>query len=255
MKPTSLTGLRVLICRPANQAKPLSRGLEAVGAEVVSVPLIVISDPDDGGAALRSAMSGLGVGDWLVLTSPNGAARAAAAITLPDGVKVAAIGPGTAKRASEEGIPIHLVPRQSIAEGLLEEFPTPRQHSGRVVLARAAVARSTLPDGLREAGWDVMDVPAYRTTAVPLTTEQRRSAVSADAVVFTSSSTVERLVDEVGAGAVPPLIASIGPATTDTAVRRGLNVAVQAAEHTIEGVITALCEHIAAVAECTTPQY
>ena len=243
--PKPLAGLRIVVCRPREQAQPLVDGLTAAGAEVVSAPVIAIIDPADGGAALRDAMARLGRGDWLVITSPNGAERAAAAGPLPDGVNVAAIGPGTAARAAAVGLTVHLVPDRSIAEGLVQAFPSSASDGAGslVVLARAAVARSVLPDSLREAGWEVLDVAAYRNVGVRLSADQRRSVGASDGVVFTSSSTVKRLVAEVGAEAVPPLVASIGPATSATAAEHGLDVTVEAAEHTIDGVVAALVRH------------
>ena len=241
-----LAGLRIVICRPREQAKPLADGLAAAGAEVVSAPVIAIVDPPDGGAALRAAMARLGRGDWLVITSPNGAVRAAAAGPLSEGVNVAAIGPGTADRAVAAGLTVRMVPDRAIAEGLLQAFPAPDSDSDRrglVVLARAAVARSVLPDGLRAAGWDVLDVAAYRNVGVRLSQDQRRAVAASDGVVFTSSSTVKRLVVEVGTDAVPPLVVSIGPATSATAVEHGLEVTVEATDHTIDGVVAALVGH------------
>ena len=241
-----LAGLRIVVCRPREQARPLADGLAAAGAEVVSAPVIAITDPADGGAGLRAALGRLGPGDWLVVTSPNGAERAADAARgpLPEGVNVAAIGPGTAARAAAVGLTVRLVPDRSVAEGLVQAFPSPDPERGSlVVLARAAVARAVLPDSLREAGWEVLDVAAYRNLAAPLNDDQRRAVAASDGVVFTSSSTVERLVAEVGADAVPPLVASIGPATSATAAGHGLEVTVEAGRHTIDGVVAALVGH------------
>ncbi len=245
-EPEPLGGLRIVVCRPAEQAQPLVDGLAAAGAEVVAAPVITICDPADGGEGLRTALERLGPGDWLVVTSPNGAQRAADAAggPLPTGVNVAAIGPGTAARASAAGLAVRLVPDRSIAEGLVRAFPSPEPGRGSlVVLARAAVARPVLPDSLRAAGWQVLDVAAYRNVAAPLNDDQRRAVAASDGVVFTSSSTVDRLVAEVGAEAVPPLVASIGPATSATAAGHGLEVTVEASEHTIDGVVAALVGH------------
>ena len=266
-EPRPLAGLRIVVCRPRSQARPLVDGLGAAGAAVVAAPVIAIAAPDDGGAALRAALARLTAGDWLVVTSPNGADRVAAAGPVPGGASVAAIGPGTARRATELGLTVHLVPERSIAEGLLESFPTPDDGSppgppprrrpgpasrlagqpgrGLVVLARAVAARPVLPDGLRAAGWEVLDVAAYRTVGTGLTDDQRRDAAAADGVVFTSSSTVDHLVAEIGADSVPPLVASIGPATSATAARYGLDVTVEAVHHTIDGLVAALVAHAA----------
>lgn len=271
MKEQPLAGLRIVVCRPLGQAAELAELLEAAGAEPVSAPVIAVADPPDGGAALRSALSGLRAGDWLVVTSPNGATRVDEALAgdaggtlfddpgetavdgvgealsggVADGVRVAAIGPGTARAAAEAGLPVDLVPKRSVAEGLVEAFGAPSAEggSGRVVLARAEVARPALPDGLRAAGWEVDDVAAYRTVTQELTAEQRRQVAAADGVVFTSSSTVDRLVNAVGTDAVPPLVVSIGPATSAAAASYDLAVTVEAANHTIKGAVEALIVH------------
>ena len=245
MSEKPLEGLKVVVCRPRDQALPLANVLADEGAEIVHAPVIAIDDPADGGAELRASLEALMEGDWLVVTSPNGAARVAAALErdLPEGVNVAVIGPGTADRARAEGLPVGLVADRSVAEGLLEVFPAPESEGGSVVLARAEVARETLPDGLRAMGWDVTDVAAYRTVTAELTAAEKQKASAAEIVTFTSSSTVDRLVEQLGANSIPPLIVSIGPATSATVRRHDLEVAVEATDHTIPGLVEALIDH------------
>ena len=86
-------------------------------------------------------------------SSPRPTAPAGVLAGLPDaralgGVAVAAIGPGTADALADGNIRADLVPERFVAESLLEAFPAPPADGGRVLLARAAVARDTLPDGL-----------------------------------------------------------------------------------------------------------
>lgn len=244
-----LAGVQVVVTRPRAQAAPLIEALEAEGATAVPVPVIEIVDPDDRGVALQAALDALGPGDWLVLTSPNGAARVhrAAGEGVPIGVKVAAIGPGTQARAESLGITVDLVPDRAVAEGLVDVFPAPPAGGGRVVLARAEVARSTLPEQLRWRGWTVDDVAAYRTVSVDVDDEQRRRCRHADVVAFTSSSTVTHLLAGAGFDNLPPVVACIGPATAATARDAGLYVDVVAAEHTVPGLVAAIVDHIGEV--------
>ena len=239
-----LFGKRVVVTRTRAQASGLVGRLRELGAEPIELPVIAVGEPSDGGAGMRAALAGIATAEWLVFTSPNGVERAFAA--LPDvralgGVKVAAIGPGTAAALAERRVVADLVPRRFVAEGLLEVFPGPAGPApGRVVLARAAVARDVLPDGLRSLGWDVEVVEAYRTVpARPDATALARVA-GADAVTFTSSSTVTNFVAAVGVDAVPETVACIGPVTAATARDLGLTVAVEAAVHTIDGLVDAL---------------
>jgi uroporphyrinogen III methyltransferase/synthase len=238
-----LLGRRVVVTRPRDQAAALSARLRARGAEPVEAPVIEIGDPADGGAALSAAVERLATYDWVVVTSANGARRLLAAMhdaRALGGVRVAAIGSATAAALKEGNIVADLVPEAFVAESLLAALPDPPPGGGRVLLARAAVARDVLPAGLSERGWSVDVVEAYRTVECRLDDALRDEVRTADVVTFTSSSTVERLVAEVGLDAMPPLVASIGPVTTATAERLGLQVSVEAREHTIAGLVDAL---------------
>ena len=68
-------------------------------------------------------------------------------------------------------------------------------------------------------------------------------------MLFTSSSTVDSMVELLGADAAEILarvtLASIGPVTTRTAARHGLEVAVTAETYTVEGLLDALEKHYA----------
>jgi uroporphyrinogen III methyltransferase/synthase len=153
---------------------------------------------------------------------------------------VAAIGPGTAAALATGGIKADLVPERFVAESLVEVFPEPGVDGGRVLLARAAVARDVLPDGLRALGWEVEVVDAYRTVPAAISDEQRALAATAEIATFASSSTVDHFVAAFGAAAVPPVVACIGPVTGVTARRHGLAVAVEAPVHSIDGLVGAL---------------
>ena len=235
--------LRVVVTRPREQAASLVEALERHGAEPIVVPTIAIEDPPDGGLALRAGLRSLRADDWVVITSPNGAARVGAVVAespLAPGVKVAVVGPGTRARAEAEGLSVDLMPDDAIAEGLVARFPARPASGGRVVLARAEVARETLPVQLTLMGWNVDDVVAYRTVAVEVDDAGAAACAAADAVAFTSGSTVEGLVAAVGAAGLPPTVFAIGPATAEVATGLGVDVDVVAAEHTIPGLVDSI---------------
>jgi uroporphyrinogen III methyltransferase / synthase len=239
-----LFGRRVVVTRAREQASSLVGLLRRLGADPIEVPTIRIEDPHDGGAALRRAATAMASYEWVVLTSANGARR------LLDiardgrdfgGVRLAAIGPGTADVLRHANLVADLVPERFVAESLLEAFPGPRgDGSGRVLLARAEVARDVLPAGLEAMGWEVDVVDAYRTTAVEVDAAARAAIAEAEVITFTSSSTVERFLEAVGPGLVPPVVACIGPVTAATARRHGLHVHVVAPVHTIDGLVDEL---------------
>ncbi len=83
-------------------------------------------------------------------------------------------------------------------------------------------------------------VEAYRTVPARPSDEALAAAAKADAVAFTSASTVTNYVDAAGLEAVPPIVVCIGPITAEAARLRGLNVSAVASEHTLDGLIAAL---------------
>lgn len=237
-----LFGRRVVVTRTRQQASQLSAALRAQGAEPIEVPVIEIAEPSDGGAALARAAAELAAYDWVVVTSPNGASRLLAAVSDArsfGAAKVAAIGPGTVAALAAGNIRADLVPDRFVAEALLDALP---DGPGRLLLARAEVARDVLPDGLRARGWAVDVVDAYRTVAAVITDAQQAEIARADVVTFTSSSTVERTLEAVGADALPPVVACIGPVTAETARKHGLTVDVEASVHTVDGLVHALLD-------------
>jgi uroporphyrinogen III methyltransferase/synthase len=219
--------------------------LSELGARVVEAPVIEIVDPPDDGDALGAAVAGIDGYDWVVFTSPNGVHRTFARI--PDtrvlgGVEVAAIGPGTAEALARYRVVPDLMPEAFVAESLLHAFPQPPPGGGRVLLARAAQARDVLPDGLAAHGWTVEVVAAYQTVATVPSPDLVDQVAAADAVTFTSSSTVANFCDRFGTERVPPVVVSIGPITSATARDRGLSVDAEADPHTIDGLVDAVLD-------------
>ena len=240
-----LFGRTIVVTRAREQASELRARLTALGASVLELPSIAIEPVD-------FALPELDAYGWVIFTSVNGVhaffdrglAPAGLDARALGGVRVAAIGPGTAAALADRGIRVDLVPERFVAESLLEAFPEPATPGVGVLLARAEQARDVLPEGLGTRGYTVDILPVYKTvTAAP--DPAALAAVregSVDAVTFTSSSTVRNFVDLVGPLADPaPTVVSIGPVTSDTARELGLTVAAEAAEHTIDGLVTTLC--------------
>jgi uroporphyrinogen III methyltransferase / synthase len=234
-----LAGLTVAVTRARAQASGLASRLRSLGAAVVEAPAIRIKP-------LKGPVPELVSYDLVCLTSPNGvrilfdrlttAGEDARALA---GTTVAAIGPGTAAALRERGIDADVIPERSTAEGLLDALAG--RPSGRVLVARAAEARDTLPAGLRERGAEVEVLPLYETVAEDLSPAQLEALERADYVTFTSSSTVKNLIAAAGTGALErPRLLSIGPVTTATLREQGLEPDVEAAAHDIDGLVEAL---------------
>lgn len=228
-----------MVTRAAEQGTRLVTMLRSLGAEVIELPLIEVADPEDGGVELAAALAQSQRGDWLVVTSPNGAARAAAALggTRPAGVRIAAVGEATSAALGAVG-PADVIAPRAIAEGVLEALAG--EPPGRALVVQGDRARPTVVDGLRGRNWTVLPVVAYRTVAVRPSADAIAAARRADAITFTSGSTVESFLTAAGSGGRLPLVVSIGPQTTATAARLGVPVAATADPHTLEGLVAAL---------------
>jgi uroporphyrinogen III methyltransferase/synthase len=241
-----LFGWRVVVTRAESQAAQFAQGLVRLGAVPILLPTIEIAPPADGGAALRSAVGRVGEFEWVILSSAN--AVDAFFAELPDaralaGVKVAVIGDRTAAAVRAHGVVADLVPERFIAEGLAEQFPVASRPQARVLIPRAAVAREVLPQALRDRGWLVETPTAYETIHPALTREHLVALRSGHVVTFASSSAVHGLLASVEADELPPVIASIGPATSATLVANGIDVDVEATEHTMPGLLAALVDY------------
>jgi uroporphyrinogen III methyltransferase/synthase len=238
-----LLGTQVVVTRARHQAGELVEALREVGAEPIEAPVIEIADPADGGAALRQAAATAHAFDWVVFTSANAVDRFCA--LLPDArafgpARVAAVGVATAAALARFGVRADLVPDRAVGEGLVEVFPGP-DGAGRVLLPRAAAGREVVPDGLRAKGWDVEVVEAYRTVASDPGPDALAAARAADAIVFTSPSTVQHYLAAAGGpDAVPPVVVCIGPVTAEAARAAGLDVAAEAPDANPGGLVRAL---------------
>ncbi len=239
-----LFGRTVVVTRARAQSPGLVAALAAHGAQVLEVPTIVVAPPPDRGAALLAAVSRLiGIGSgWVVLASAN--AVDALFASLRDardlgGLRVAAVGSATAAALRRRGVIADLVPSPANAEALVAAFPPAPRGGGRVLLPQADRARSVLADGLIGRHWDVEVVQAYRTVAAAVPPDLLDRALSADAVCFTSGSTVESWVAATGP-ATPPVVASIGPVTSAVAARAGIKVTTEAGQASVDGLVAAL---------------
>jgi uroporphyrinogen III methyltransferase/synthase len=228
-----LAGVSVAVTRARAQAGGLAATLRALGAAVVEAPAIRI-DP------LPVELPDPADYDLLVLTSPNGVdelfrhVRDARALAGPT---IAVVGPGTAAALRARGVVADIVPSRAVGEGLAEALAG--RSFRRALIARAQEAREVVPDALRAAGTDVDVVALYRTVAEPLPDDLRSQALGADWATFTSASSVRNLHAAAGTLDGPRLV-SIGPATSAALRELGYEPALEAADHTPEGLIAAL---------------
>lgn len=250
-----LFGKRILIPRPLHQARDTAWAVRERGAEPVVAPAIRIGPAPDP-AALERAVREAGSYDWVVFTSANGVDRFFEVVDSLEldarvfgAAKLAVIGPRTGAALRARGLRPDLIAREYVAESLVADLlaQAPSGRPGRVLLARAKVARDVVPEQLRAAGADVTVVAAYETH--PVRGEEAERLVESvrhgvDVVLFTSSSMVTSLVEALGPEAPGLLgkltVACIGPITADTARALGVRVDVLAPRYTVEALLDEL---------------
>ncbi|HEV8651266.1 MAG TPA: uroporphyrinogen-III C-methyltransferase [Actinomycetes bacterium] len=250
-----LFGQTVLVPRTREQASSFSALLRERGAEPLEAPTIEVRPPETT-AELDRAVGLLAAGayDWVVLTSANGVAalrdrvEAAGLDARALGrARVAAVGPATEAQLRAWGIAADLVPDVATTAALGEAFP---DLPGRVLLPRADLANPELSRAVAAKGGDPDDVVAYRT--VPLeemdpAARKRLDGGEVDWVAFTAASTVTGFVRAYGGP--PPdgvRVAVIGPVTAGAARAARMQVAAEAREHTIPGLVAAIEQAVAA---------
>lgn len=271
-----LYGKRIVVTRARTQASELTARLRELGADVIEAPSISIEPLDT--APLRSALARIGEYRWAVFTSQNSvrlvweelrsSGRDARALA---GVRLVAVGPGTAAALLEHGLAPDVVPERFQAEGVIEALRAAEgavevrgggggeieEHirGARVLYPRAEGARDVLAAGIRAMGAEVDDIPIYRSVPASdgaLAVREALDRGDVDVLTFTSSSTVRYFVDAVGlAPARSTRIVTMGPITSETARALGLTVDMEAREATIASLVDAV-EMIAAPPEPLT---
>jgi uroporphyrinogen III methyltransferase / synthase len=251
-----LAGKRILVTRAREQSAEFSRILGGLGGEAIEFPTIEILPPRRWND-LDRAIDEIESYDWLIFTSGNGVIYFWQRLAekgkgkFPSSSKICAIGPATARQLRERKTRVDYVPKEYIAEAILEGFEKVALQGKRILLARARIARDILPKGLRQMGAEVDVVEAYRTVKPRGGTKKLKALLlteKVDAITFTSSSTVNHFAEllkkeDMGKILRGVTIACIGPVTSRTAKERGFKVHVEPKEYTIPGLARALAEY------------
>ncbi|MGO8688868.1 MAG: uroporphyrinogen-III C-methyltransferase [Thermoguttaceae bacterium] len=244
-----LCGVRVLVTRPGEQVHDLRDRLSALGAEVLAQPGIEIGPPPDW-APVDAALGRLDRYDWLVFSSGNGVRylldrllALGGDLRRLGGLKLAAIGPGTAAELAAYHLKADLVPAEYRAEALAESLLHAGAPGTRFLLARADRGRQVLPERLAAAGAAVDQIVVYSTVEATHADAEVLAALEEgriDWVTVTSSAIARSLAALFGRGLGRSRLASISPVTS--AVLRGLGYqpSAEAAEYTMAGLVAAI---------------
>jgi len=254
-----LFGRTVLVTRAADQAGEFSALLEERGARVIECPTIRLLPPESY-AELDAMIGDLAGFDWLVLTSANAVQFFFARLqTLSldaralGRCRVCAVGPKTASAIRAHGVNPDLVPADYKAEGVVAAFAEANLSGARILFPRADKAREVIPQGLAGLGAQVVSPVAYCNVipdSLPAQALEALEQGEIDCVTFTASSTAENLAAMLGAERFARLldgvvVASIGPITSKTCRKLGLEVRIEPAEYTLAALTDAMVGYFA----------
>lgn len=222
----------------------LDTELRAASLEPVHAPFIEFDMSPS--PTLRMAVEDLatGVYDWLVVSSARTVAvlQAVDGFRVPTSTRVAAVGPASAEALADAGVRVDLVPPLGTADSLVGSFPFNASPAARrnVLFPASREASSTISHGLRNAGYTVERIDAYRPR--PATVDQEvledlRSGAFAGAIL--TSPMIAHLVLRAGAPESMALVA-IGPPTARACESEGRPADAISAEPTSRALVSAL---------------
>jgi uroporphyrinogen-III synthase len=243
MKARALAGRKVLVTRALEDAERWASRLTLLGAVPVVFPCLIL-EMIDNQEIRQSLHDALREARWLVLTSTRGAVAAGVLLggELPAHVRVAVVGPTTARAAIGSVGRVDLMAKTASSGGLGAELAdVVRDDSGMgalgVVVAGAVGGRDEAEIALRAAGVAVTRLDLYRTTPIPRATKKRQlGAEGIQDVLLASPSAVRGLMN----AAVVPVdarVIAIGPTTSAAARAAGLAVTAEARRPSLEGMI------------------
>lgn len=196
----ALTGLTVLVTRPADSGASLCRKIVSLGGEAIPLPAIVIeglkepvivsSDPDPGPHGY----------DVVIFVSPNAVAHGLKAIARTPDMVIAAIGKSTAAALTAAGSAPALVPETGFtSEALLAHPGLQAGTIHRVLIVRGGTGREVLEETLVTRGLEVDHLEVYRRVPADLDDAARAKLLGRwreggiDVVTATSSEILHNL--------------------------------------------------------------
>lgn len=252
-----LFGKRVLVTRTKEQAFEMSEMINELGGEAVEFPVIKTIPPINSDV-FNQAVNQLEIFDWIIFSSANGVnyffvklKEQGIDIRRMGKARIVAVGPKTAKLLQDKYLNVEALPQKYVAEGILAFLEEQGKPGQRVLFPRADIARDLIPERLRENGLEVTAVDAYETVFAAENSEEIIKLLkekSLDVITFTSSSTVKNFLQALKGENIEKLLegvilASIGPVTTETATKLGLEVKITAKQFTVPSLIDGIVDY------------
>lgn len=241
----ALAGVRVLVTRPAEQARDLARRIEAEGGEAIVFPVLAI-EPEADLAGVRAAVGPVCNYDIVVFVSPNAVAHGHALLDARSdrAPRVAVIGPSTALALEARGVTVAIRPAAGYtSEALLAEPALRELHGQRVLIVRGGSGRELLAETLRARGAQVAYAEVYRRVAAQADAAALRARWRSHGIDLVTALSVETL------DAIQAALADQGLLSAAALVTASDRVIKRAAALGLSGVVQARGPDDAALVE------
>ncbi len=250
-----LFGKRIVVTRAKDQAKTLTDLLAKQGAEPYHLPTIRTSLKAEETEHIEKLTDNRY--DWIVFSSENGVRYFFEYLEQKDldaralsGSKIAVIGSGTALRLSGYGLRYDFMPKSFTSHSLTKEMAEKYDLDGAKVLrVKGYFSEDPLSDRLVEFGAEVDKLQVYDIEREDPDPESVKKLleIGAQAVIFTSKSTVENFFDILGDKIARNFLlkarpTAIGPVTKSALDEKDVGAVIQADTHTIRGIVDKLCD-------------
>jgi uroporphyrinogen III methyltransferase/synthase len=257
-----LFGKRIVATRAEDQAQSLYSKLKSDGAEVIPFKVIkteIESNIPDMKNTLINPKTQRNNFDWLIFSSENGVRYFFKALNLQgydarllSNSKIAAIGTGTADALKKYYITVDFIPEKFTSEHFVKDFTEKFDlKSQNILRIKGDFENDIIADAMKNKGIALKSLVVYKLLAdkpdPSIIDDLMKNG--ADAILFTSSSTVNHFFELFGNNTAKNLLTaskvfSIGPVTENTLKKLGINNIFVAETHTIDGLIKKLKENI-----------
>lgn len=247
---------KILVTRGAAQTSSFSTLIEAQGGIPIEIPLLSFKLIDD--KKHMKTLRDLHSFQWIIFTSQNGISffwelleKCHINREILNKLNIAVVGKKTELELKKHGFEAKVVPKEYVAENLLDSL-LPCLHPGeRTLIVRGNLARTVIKEGLIEHGYEAEELTVYETGPNHHAKQSLRELLmdgELDAITFTSSSTVTFFMEMVKdlpwqSLLKDCLIVCIGPITAETVKSFGMTEYLVPPHYTINGMIDVLIHH------------
>lgn len=232
---------KTIILTGTSVVQAVANSIEINGGRVLSYPLIETVETITSEDAV--SLQKLSKYQWLIFTSQNAVSSFVTKcqrhqISVPEGIKIAAVGEKTAALLTQHGLPIHFMPTIYSADVFVKEFQL--QKHEKALFLRGSMAKSTIHDGTGADEWTVYETAPCEKYILQL--EQSLHEQTQPIVIFASPSAVEVYAKKIAPNIDWRFVkfASIGHVTTAALAKYGVTPIVQPKNYTMQAVIEQL---------------